>query len=49
VDLLADYIDGEITPADDASDAGWFRPDEIEGLDISDNTKKLLVKIGFLM
>jgi 8-oxo-dGTP diphosphatase len=49
VDLLADYIDGEITPADDASDAGWFRHDEIEGLDISDNTKKLLVKIGFLM
>jgi 8-oxo-dGTP diphosphatase len=49
VDLLADYIDGEVTPADDASDAGWFRPDEIEGLDISDNTKKLLVKIGFLM
>jgi 8-oxo-dGTP diphosphatase len=49
VDLLADYIDGEVKPADDASDAGWFRPDEIEGLDISDNTKKLLVKIGFLM
>jgi ADP-ribose pyrophosphatase len=48
VDLLADYIDGEIEPADDVSDAAWFGPDEIEGLDVTKNTKKLLIKISFL-
>lgn len=48
VDLLADYIDGEIEPADDASDAGWFSPSELEGIKISEATKNLLDKIGFL-
>jgi len=49
VDLLAEYVSGDIHPADDVSDARWFEPDEIEGLDISENTKKLLYKMGFLM
>jgi 8-oxo-dGTP diphosphatase len=48
IDLLADYVEGEIRPADDVSDAGWFSPDEIESLVITETTKYLLEKIGFL-
>jgi ADP-ribose pyrophosphatase len=48
VDLFAKYVSGDVHPADDVSDAAWFKPAEIEGLDISENTKKLLDKMGFL-
>jgi ADP-ribose pyrophosphatase len=48
VDLLAEYVSGDPCPEDDVSDAGWFDPCEIEGMDVTDNTGKLLVKIGFL-
>lgn len=48
VDLFAKYVSGDVQPADDVSDARWFDPDEIEGLDISENTKKLLDKMGIL-
>lgn len=47
VDLSAEYVSGDIHPADDVSDAGWFAPDEIEGLEITETTKKLLDKMGF--
>jgi ADP-ribose pyrophosphatase len=48
VDLFAKYVSGDVLAADDVSDARWFDPDEIDGLDISENTKKLLDKMGFL-
>lgn len=48
IDLLADYTEGDVHPADDVSDAGWFSPDEIESLDITKTTKYLLKKLGFL-
>jgi 8-oxo-dGTP diphosphatase len=48
IDLLADYVDGEIHPADDVSDAGWFSPEELRSLAISETTRELLKKIGFL-
>jgi ADP-ribose pyrophosphatase len=48
VDLSAKYISGTPQPADDVSDARWCAPDEIEELDISENTKNLLTKIGYL-
>jgi ADP-ribose pyrophosphatase len=48
VDLFAKYVSGDVQPTDDVSDARWFDPDEIEGLDISENTKKLLDKMGIL-
>jgi ADP-ribose pyrophosphatase len=48
VDLFAKYVSGNVLAADDVSDARWFDPDEIDGLDISENTKKLLDKMGFL-
>ncbi len=48
IDLLADYIDGEVCPADDVSDAAWFSPEVLRSLSISETTWKLLKKIGFL-
>ena len=47
VDLLAEYVRGDPRPADDVSEAGWFGPDELEGMDVTDNTKRLLEKMGF--
>ncbi len=48
IDLLAEYIRGEVSPADDVSDAGWFSFDEIDNLDVSDSTIRLLQEIDFL-
>ena len=48
VDLLAEYISGEIRAADDALDARWFGPAELGPLAMSDSTRDLLHKIGFL-
>jgi 8-oxo-dGTP diphosphatase len=48
VDLLADYVEGDVRPADDVSDAGWFHPDEVQNLDITKTTKYLLEKMEFL-
>jgi len=47
IDLLADYIEGDVLPADDVSEARWFSPDEVEALSISETTKYLLEKMGF--
>ena len=47
VDLLAEYVSGDLHPADDVSDARWFGRDEIDGLEISETTKTLLDKMGF--
>jgi 8-oxo-dGTP diphosphatase len=46
--LRADYISGEVKAADDASDAGWFRPEDIKKLKISSTTRTLLQKLGFI-
>jgi ADP-ribose pyrophosphatase len=48
VDLRAKYVSGDLHPADDVSDAGWFSPEEINHLDISESTIKLLRKLAFL-
>jgi ADP-ribose pyrophosphatase len=48
VDLSADYISGELCAADDALDARWFDPEELEHIDASESTRDLLNKIDFL-
>lgn len=48
VDLEAEYISGELRPADDALDARWFTPEEIEHISTSGSTRDLLQKIAFL-
>lgn len=47
VDLRADYVNGEITPGDDAEDARWVATDELEGLPVTPTTLKLLRTMGF--
>lgn len=47
VDLSAVYVSGDIHPADDVNNAGWFSSEKIEGLDITETTKTLLDKMGF--
>jgi ADP-ribose pyrophosphatase len=48
VDLHADYVSGIIQPDDDVSDAGWFGPEEINALDVTEATTELLRKLAFL-
>jgi 8-oxo-dGTP diphosphatase len=48
VDLRANFINGEVHPADDVSDAGWFGPDQVKNLDASRSTIQLLRKLDFL-
>lgn len=47
VDLMADYRSGEPEAADDAVEAGFFEPRELENLSLSKNTEKALQSIGF--
>jgi len=42
VDLIADYVEGEIQAGDDAIDARWVSPGEIEKLKMSQMTVELL-------
>ena len=48
LDYLADYLDGEPEPRDDALDARWVATSQIDQLMVNPTTKKLLRKIGFL-
>ena len=42
VDLEADYIGGEILPGDDAAEARWLSPDDLEKMKVSPKTRELL-------
>ena len=42
IDLAADYIDGEPNPGDDALEAQWFSPEDIQRTDVSKATVDLL-------
>jgi len=48
VDLAAEYLSGEVKGADDALDARWVSPEELLELPATENTLKLLRRIGFL-
>jgi ADP-ribose pyrophosphatase len=48
VDLMAEYVSGELQPADDVSDARWFGPEEISDFDVTEATITLLHKLSFL-
>lgn len=47
VDVAAQYVSGEIAAADDAEDARWLAPQDLDGLDVAPVTLELLRKIGF--
>jgi len=48
VDLAADYIRGDVKGADDALEARWLAPGELDHLPVSKNTLKLLRAAGFI-
>ncbi len=48
IDFSGEYIKGELFPADDVTDAGWYSPEELEGIRVTRTTLQLLKEIGFL-
>lgn len=42
VDLIADYVRGDVRAGDDASAARWVSPEELASLKISSKTRQLL-------
>lgn len=48
VDMLGDYIGGEIRGGDDARDARWVSPVELNFLRVSLNTLKILKDMNFI-
>jgi 8-oxo-dGTP diphosphatase len=42
VDLIADYLEGEIKPNDDAVEARWIQRHELSSLNINERTRFLL-------
>jgi ADP-ribose pyrophosphatase len=48
VDLAADYIRGDVKGADDALEARWLAPGDLDHLPVSKNTLKLLRAAGFI-
>lgn len=42
VDFEAEVVGGELRPADDATDARWFSPEELEGLEMTESTRRFL-------
>ena len=48
VDLEAEYLEGDITPASDALDARWVTPEECTILPLSHQTRNILRTISFL-
>jgi 8-oxo-dGTP diphosphatase len=48
VDMIADYVSGDLKAADDALEARWVSPAEIQSLAATKTTLKLLRQIGFI-
>jgi len=48
IDLAADLVGGELHPSDDAIDARWVSPEEIEEVEATESTKAFLRKIRFI-
>ncbi len=45
VDLMADYVQGEPQPADDAEDARWFSEADLADVNINQKTHQLLTRL----
>ena len=48
IDMMADYVKGEVQAADDAHDARWVLPEELKELQVSKNTLRILQYIQFI-
>ena len=42
VDLMADLVGGELRPSDDAVDAAWFSPEDVEHAGVTETTREFL-------
>lgn len=42
IDLLAEFIGGELTRGDDASEAGWFSFDDLKRINVNETTEELV-------
>jgi len=47
VDLLCDYVSGDLKPGDDAREIRWVGPDDLRDLPVNANTVLLLRKFNF--
>ena len=47
-DFMATYLSGEPTPQDDALDARWIAPDQIDSYGLNPRTLDLLKQINFI-
>jgi 8-oxo-dGTP diphosphatase len=45
VDLLADYVSGELCAGDDAHEARWVTPEELEKLPVNQTTLEILKRM----
>jgi len=45
IDLLAEYVGGELAAASDIGDARWVREEELEKLDVTEKAKKLVREV----
>jgi 8-oxo-dGTP diphosphatase len=48
VDMKGDYISGDVRGADDALDARWISPEELNDMPVSKNTLKILESMQFV-
>ena len=48
IDLVAEFRGGKLRPSDDASEAGWFTPEQLQKLKITESTRAFLRKIEFI-
>jgi ADP-ribose pyrophosphatase len=48
VDVTAEYVSGDVRADDDAADARWLSPKDLDALPVARNTLRVLQKVGFL-
>ena len=48
VDMAADYVSGDVRGGDDALEARWVSPTEMQELPVTKSTLRLLTQIGFV-
>jgi 8-oxo-dGTP diphosphatase len=48
VDMMADYVGGDVQGADDALEARWVSPEELNDLVVSKNTINILESMRFI-
>ena len=48
IDLLANYIGGDLKAQSDAQECGWFTPEEVAGMDITPILRAMLEQQGII-